>query len=380
MATLVTILITSAGRTMAQQTDSLQYNPGSPIFEKTTIGGYGEIHYSYDTESKDARVNLSRFVIFFGHSFSERISFKSELEVEDAKVAGGEEGGEVALEQAYLDFLISPSFGLRAGLFIPAIGIINETHEPPTFNGVERPYLETNLIPATWREIGVGVFGRITAVDGLSYKFSLVNGLRASGFGGSEGIREGRFEGRDANANSLAVTGKLEYVVDGLKLGGAVYYGGTSAGDTLLAKGPFGAPMTLVALDAQYNYRNFYFRGVGASIQIPDAGNINSLYGSDIGESLLGGYAEVAYDIMPHLCSGASSQLLPFVRYETFDLHSSVAAPLIRNDAYDQTYVIAGLTYKPIYNVVVKGDYTLQRNKANAGETNFVRLGIGYSF
>ncbi len=380
---LVLCLVLTSFRVNAQQSDTSEthqrYSLNS-FLEHTTIGGYGEIHYGYDTESKDARANLSRFVLFLSHSFNENITFKSEFEVEDAKVAGGEDGGEVALEQAYIDFRISPSFGIRAGLFIPAIGIINETHEPPTFNGVERPFLETKLIPATWREIGVGVFGNIVAVDGLSYKLSIVNGLQAKGFGGDEGIREGRFEGRNANANSIAVTGKLEYVNKGLKLGGAFYYGGTSAGDTALATGPFGAPVAILAADAQYNYRNLYFRGVGAVIRIPDAGKINSLYGSDIGKSQMGGYAEFAYDIMPHICSSSSSQFLPFVRYESFDLHSSVAAPLVRNDFYNQTYLIMGLTYKPVSNVVIKTDYSLERNKAKKGQTNFFRFGLGYSF
>lgn len=347
---------------------------------QTTIGGYGEIHYGYNTQSKDARVNLTRFVMFLSHSFTDNITFKSELEVEDAKVSGGEDGGEVALEQAYLDFLISQSLGIRAGLFLPAIGIINETHEPPTFNGVERPYLETKLIPATWREIGIGVFGRFVQVDGLAYKLSLVNGLQAKGFGGDTGIREGRFEGRDANENSVAVTGKLEYANEGLKLGGSFYYGGASAGDTSLASGPFGTPISMVVLDVQYNYRNLYCRGVGATIQIPDAGRINALYGSDIGELLSGYYAELAYNLMPHIYGNATAQLLPFLRYENVDLHASVAPPLVRNNAYHQTYVVMGLTYKPVNDVVVKGDYTVERNKARMGQTNFIRMGLGYNF
>ncbi len=359
---------------------SFSFHANSQTQETSTVGGYGELHYLYNTETKDARVNLPRFVLFFGHSFSEKIEFKSELEVEDAKVEGGESGGEVALEQAYLDFKFSDVTTFRAGLFLPSIGIINETHEPTTFNGVTRPYLENRLIPTTWREIGIGVLGKIPSVDGLSYKASLVNGLEAKGFGGSKGIRSGRFSGRDANANSLALTGKVEYVDMGLKLGAAFYYGGTSAGDTALATGPFGAPLSLVAVDAQYSIDNFSFRALGTTIQIPDAGAMNTLYSSDIGKNLLGGYVEVAYNLMPHFDDAATSQLSPFVRYESFDLHSSVAEPLIRNDQYNQNYVIFGLTYKPLYNVVAKLDYTLARNKAEAGETNYFMMGLGYSF
>src|SRR5215210_5411465 len=108
--------------------------------ESTTIGGYGEVHYTNATgPDTPGEVNVKRFVVFLAHSFSERVAFRSELEVEDTKIEGGEAGGEVALEQLYLDYTLSPAATLRAGLVLPPIGILNETHEPPTFNGVERP-------------------------------------------------------------------------------------------------------------------------------------------------------------------------------------------------------------------------------------------------
>ena len=105
------------------------------------------------------RPDFHRFVLLFGHSFSDRIKFWSELEVEHALVEGGEESGEVALEQAYLDFLITPAFNIRAGMMLTPVGIINERHEPPSFNGVERPFVETVIIPTTWRELGFGLTG-----------------------------------------------------------------------------------------------------------------------------------------------------------------------------------------------------------------------------
>src|SRR5207244_3752831 len=103
--------------------------------ESTTIGGYGEVHYTNATgPDTPGKVDVKRFVVFLAHNFNERVAFRSELEVEDTKVEGGEAGGEVALEQVYLDYRFSPAFTLRAGLVLPPIGIINETHEPPTFN------------------------------------------------------------------------------------------------------------------------------------------------------------------------------------------------------------------------------------------------------
>ena len=168
--------------------------------ESTTIGGYGEVHYTNATgPDTPGEVNVKRFVVFLAHSFNERVAFRSELEVEDTKVEGGEAGGEVALEQVYLDYRFSPAFTLRAGLVLPPIGIINETHEPPTFNGVERPLFDQDVIPTTWRDIGVGAVGTLSEASGLSYRVYLLNGLRAEGFTADQGIRGGRQEGKEAS-------------------------------------------------------------------------------------------------------------------------------------------------------------------------------------
>ena len=125
----------------------------------TVISGYGSVKYKYAFNSKLAEANVDRVILFVGHKFNNKISFFSELEVEDAKVAGGEAGGEIALEQAFLKFNLTKNAYLSAGLFIPRIGIINENHLPTTFNGNDRPFVERFIIPATWREIGISLFG-----------------------------------------------------------------------------------------------------------------------------------------------------------------------------------------------------------------------------
>src|SRR5574338_1179833 len=136
--------------------------------ERTTIGGYGEVHYTNPTgPDTPGEVNVARFVVYLAHTFTEKLAFRSELELEDTKLGGGEEGSEVALEQLYLDYTLSPAATIRAGLVLAPIGIINETHEPPTFNGVERPTFARNVIPSTWRDICVGVVGTLPGSSGL---------------------------------------------------------------------------------------------------------------------------------------------------------------------------------------------------------------------
>lgn len=114
------------------------------------VSGYMDAHFNKNS-GEPGRADFHRFVLLFGHSFSDRIKFWSELELEHSLVEGGEELGEVALEQAYIDLLIKPWLNVRAGMVLSPVGIVNERHEPPSFNGVERPFVETLIIPTTWR-------------------------------------------------------------------------------------------------------------------------------------------------------------------------------------------------------------------------------------
>ena len=118
------------------------------------ISGYMDFHVN-DAQHADPVLDFHRFVLLFTHSFSERVRFVSELELEHA-VVSPETDGELELEQAYIDFLLSRSFNLRAGMVLAPVGVINERHEPPVFHGVERPLVETVIIPTTWFGAGAG--------------------------------------------------------------------------------------------------------------------------------------------------------------------------------------------------------------------------------
>jgi hypothetical protein len=360
-----------AGRAAAQDADE----------ERTTIGGYGEVHFTNATgPDTPGRVNVSRFVVFLAHSFSERLAFRSELEVEDARIEGGEEGGEVALEQLYLDYTLSPAATLRAGLVLPPIGIINETHEPPTFNGVERPAFDHDVIPSTWRDIGVGMVGSIPGSSGLNYRVFLLNGLVAEGFSADEGIREGRQEGHDASFANPSVTGRLEWARPGLRIGGSFWYGGSSADDPALGSGTFDNAVALVSADARYDVGPFMFRGVVANVSISDVEEINSAFGGAVGSRIAGGYVEGAYNLLTALVPASTQRLNAFVRHERYNTQAGVPDGVTRDDALARRITTFGLSYKPVYNVVFKGDYQLRRNRAGVGEDEQLALGVGYQF
>jgi hypothetical protein len=349
--------------------------------ETTSIGGYGEVHYTNATgPNTPGEINVRRFVLYLAHSFSERLAFRSELELEDAKIEGGEAGGEVALEQLYLDYLISPAFTLRAGLVLPPVGIVNEIHEPPTFNGVDRPLFDRDVLPTTWRELGVGAVGTLPGSTGLSYRVYLVNGLKADGFDAVSGIRGGRQEGKEASFANPSLTGRLEWVRPGLRVGGSFWYGGSANQDPALGTGSFDNSVALLAADVRYDVGPFMFRGELANISIADADQINAAHGGQVGSRIAGGYVEGAYNLLSALAPASAQRLNAFLRHERYDTQADVPAGVVDDESLNRRITTFGLSYKPVYNVVFKGDYQLQRTQSGLAGGELLSLGIGYQF
>ena len=223
--------------------------------------------------------------------------------MDDAVLAGGSNGGQLAVEQVYIKFNTDPTHYFKAGLILPTIGIMNESHLPPLFNGNERTQVETNVIPTTWRDIGVGYYGTI-AESPLSYSVALLNGLSSAMFTHGSGIKNGRFQGRNATANNMAVNGALKYAEGTLKAQVTGYYGGTvgvssQQADTMgLNSGLFGTPVAIGEADIRYTNGDWSFRALGTYISIPDAEEINHAYKNNTPESEYGAYAEIGYDLL----------------------------------------------------------------------------------
>jgi hypothetical protein len=375
----------------------------TPQNNPTVISGYGQAKVQYDLRFQTGIANLTRNVLFIGHRFSNRISFFSEMELEDAKVVGGKPSGEFSMEQLFLKFNINRNNYLVAGLFIPRIGIINENHLPTTFNTNDRPFVEQLVIPSTWRELGVGVYGQIPKVPGLNYSAALVNGLNSAGFAQGTGIGGGKSEGSNASASNLAVTGSLLYYIRNFRIQASGYYGGSAGlsqkqGDSLkLDYGAFGTPVSLMEANVQYNGTNgIHFKALGCLVSIKDADRINRAYASNTPSSMYGYYAELGYNLFKPFSKLSSKSMLLFVRYEAMNLNASLPKNGIEDGLQEKQYMIAGLHFQPLKGVSVKLDYvqriTGEYNKilyvTNPYASNipfyttysFVNLGIGYSF
>ncbi|MGB2868347.1 MAG: hypothetical protein WBD36_07850 [Bacteroidota bacterium] len=362
------------------------------IQNTTTVGGYGNALYQRDFNAKIATATLERLVLFVGHRFGRGIAFFSEIEIEDAKVSGGENGGEVAVEQAYVRFNLIPNHYATAGLFIPRIGILNEDHLPTSFNGNERTQVETNIIPSTWRELGVGFYGSEPTL-GLYYSAAVVNGLNSEGFRHGSVIRGGRFEGRRASANNLAVTGAVQIHDGDFKFQLSGYYGGsvglaTQDAETLkLASGMFGTPVLLAEADAQYEVDGFSTRILGTMVTISNAFEINRAYGNNTPQQAFGAYIEAAYNVLEGMKGLEGQTLALFVRYEKLDMNQQIPSNATLDPTLRQDHVTAGLSFLPTPNVVVKADARFMHSGTPSPtptgfkpNNTFLNLGVGYSF
>jgi hypothetical protein len=345
---------------------------------KTTVGGYGELHYNEPDGSRRGMLDFHRFVLYFGHNFNEQISFRSELELEHTRIRAGEAGsGEIALEQAYLDYRVTNTFGLRAGILLPPVGLINLYHEPPTFHGVERPSVDRVIIPTTWREAGAGVYGNI-GIE-VHYQAYVVAGLKASGFNAESGLRGGRQFALESNPANPSVTGRVDYLpIAGLQLGGSFFIGGANAGvDTI------GSPtVAMWSADARFSIEQFSCKAVGVLTSVSDTETLNNKLKRNVAEKMFGYYIEGAYDFLPLLCEDSEHELFFFARFEKYNTQATTTgfAPLSQ---FNRNDIVVGITYKPTFNTAFKFDYTFLNNALNSGankNTKQLNLGVGYFF
>jgi hypothetical protein len=345
---------------------------------RTNLSGYMDFHFN-KPEFEDARLDFHRFVLLFTHAFSDRIRFVGELELEHAFVEGLEEAGEIELEQAYLDFLLTRSFNVRAGMMLMPIGIINERHEPPTYYGVERPFVDTVIVPTTWFETGAGVHGEVGR--GWRYRAFIVAPLNAAEFNAEEGIREGRQKGSEANIGRPAVTGRVEYVGYRRLTLGASGWSGRSGFEF---RPLFDVPVSLFEADARYSRRGLDLRGQFAQVWIDNAGQLNQALGLGVGvdpniaRQLRGFYLEGGHRFI----SGASfGDVGAFVRYENFDTQYRMPEGYVALPSLDRDAWVFGANYWPDPDVAVKFDYSIVRNQSSVLRApNSFNVGLGWWF
>jgi len=389
-STILFALVFSTLTFSQTKTDSIQLDPQKQInaaqrllsgnyASAVTVGAYGEMLYN-QPEGENGELDVQRLVLLFGYRFDDRTQFVTEVEFEHVE--------EVFVEQAFVNYNAAPNFNIRGGLMLVPMGIINEFHEPTTFNGTERPTLDNVVVPTTWRELGVGVTGRFNTIS-LGYQAYLFNGFKSTAsdgeggitgkLSGSSGLRGGRQKGIQSTIDSPNLSTKLDYYgIPGLRVGFSTYFGRTQAEDEIEELDGADIGIAMFGLDARYAYRNFTARGQFIHASLSDTEDYNNLTGNNLGSDLQGWYLEGAYNLLP---SGNRQKLFAFARYETYNTHAGVAGDLVENQAYDRTDITTGLTYHIAPGVVVKGDYQFRSNALDDGDvTDRLNFGIGVWF
>lgn len=371
-----------------------------------SLGGYGEMLLErFDREREDGvpsgaadRLDYLRQIVYLGYKFGDELLFNSEIEIEhagvrdEAQVAGeadlitgeveaeAELTGEVVLEFAYLDWSRRREFGVRAGMLLVPVGLINELHEPPIVLGSRRPDVENRILPTTWSANGIGIFGELPG--GLGYRAYLIEGLNGEHFSASSAIRGGRQNGSQSLATRPAVAARLDYTgTTGLLIGGSLYDGGAWQGAQPLGV-EVSSRVRLVDLHGRWQWQGLELRGLYAHGSLSDAGDLSDalgLAGNDrLGATFSGFSVEAGYDVLPRVRPGTRYGLLPYLRYERSDTQDDVPGGS-EDPANDRTTLTAGLGLKPHPNVIVKMDRQRRTDQAQTATSQW-NAAIGYLF
>jgi hypothetical protein len=290
-------------------------------------------------------------VLFFANEFTDKLRFFSEFELEHA-LAGDGKPGEVELEQAYIEYDFNDYASAKAGVFLVPIGILNETHEPPTFFGVERNGIEKEIVPSTWWEAGLAFSGR--QQSGLSYDLALHSGLAVPTQGSNAyRIRSGRQKVAQAKAEDFALTGRVRYTgVAGLELSL------TAMHQADITQGVEESSATLLEAHAIYQRGPYGLRALYAKWDIDGDGA--AALGKD---SQTGFYLEPSYSF--------NDSWSIFARYGEYD----TTAGLANSQAVEQ--LDFGVNWKLHEDVVIKADI---QNQSGSKDDDGFNIGVGYQF
>ena len=324
----------------------------------TKLGGYGELHVNMLENQANGEsfneLDLHRFVLFLQHDFNDRLRFNSELEIEHAYSGEGKPGA-VELEQAYVEYDWADRHSGKAGLFLVPVGILNETHEPPTFYGVERNPVEKNIIPTTWWEGGAAATGAFA--DAFRYDFAVHSGLFTEASDGYK-IRAGRQKGAKARFDSLASTGRVRWLgIPGLELAASIQY----QEDVTQETDPTAGSAWLATAHAAFQRKHFGLRALYADWSLDGEGPES--IGAD---RQTGWYIEPSWRF--------NQRWGVFARYNAWDNNAG------NNSDSEYTQWDVGVNYWLHPNVVFKLDYQDQSAPDGQKEMDGWNLGVGYQF
>ena len=348
-----------------------------------TLWGYGEIKYNRPTDNTSAtQIDLARAVFGIGYRFDDKTRLVSEFEVEHA-IASADDAGEMEVEQFYIDHQLTDSTHLKAGLFLIPAGLLNENHEPTNFYGVERNFVETAIIPTTWREGGLALFG--TTENGLAWDAGITTTVDLGGWDATSD------EGREsplgsvhqelqlAKASNLGTYGAINYRgIPGFVVGGSVFTSKVSQNNPDLSIAE-DSRMTLWDAHTRWTPGNWDLSAIYAKGTFSNTQALNMTFvgfPTPVPKEFFGWYTQAAYKIWQN----GSYSLSPFIRYERFNTASAYEAMPLGlgiDAAKTESVVTYGGSFYLNPNVVFKLDY---QHFEEDSSLNRLNLGLGVAF
>ncbi|SFB23578.1 Phosphate-selective porin [Collimonas sp. OK607] len=357
-------------------------SPATMLGPNTVLSSYGEVNYTRPrNDSSKSQADVARAVIGITHRFDEKTKMVAEFEWEHA-VTSASDQGESEVEQLYVEREFNNGLRAKGGLFLIPAGLLNTNHEPTAYYGVYRNFVETAIIPSTWREAGFGLSQSLD--NGLTWDTGLTTGFDLSKWDASS--TEGRVsplgsihqEGQFAKAGDLSVFGALNWRgVPGLLLGGSVFTG--KIGQKTPDFPAQDARLTVWDLHARYTPGKWDLSALYARGTISNTEALNQTFAGQptpVPSSFYGWYTQAAYQ----LWKNSDYTLTPFARYERFNTANSYAAMPpglgVATGPNEGVWTV-GANFNIGEGVVLKADY--QKFKVDTTRDRF-DLGLGYAF
>ena len=297
------------------------------------------------------------------------------------------------LEQFWLQKSFSRALNLRVGHIVVPVGLNNAHHEPLNYFTVYRPEGENTIMPSTWHQTGVSLWGR---AGDFRYEAQFLAGLNADNFTNTNWIKNGAKSPLEFDvANKYGVALRADnYTVPGLRIGLSGYYGhsignsypNNAAGVDAEYKGQ----VLIGALDFTYKGHNWIVRGQADYGYLGDAAQLKYIYNrlnskspykhsAFVSKNAYAMGIEAGYDVFSQVESlhKKEQQLYVFGRYEQYDPYASKT----KGTAYNYTAVkrfAAGVNYHPIDEVVVKAEYSKRLLKSIYNDEPSVSISVAY--
>ena len=395
---------------------------------KFSVGGYGEVAYSrnfysdnvyryskasqYKDDPSHGRFDVPHAVVYLSYDFGKGWTMSSEIEFEHTGVGSAieqefeeageweqevEKGGEVELEQFWIQKSFSRAANIRLGHLVVPVGLNNAHHEPLNYFTVYRPEGENTILPSTWHDTGISLWGR---KGSFKYQLMMVAGLDAFKFNRDGWIHAGAgssFEYKVANKYGFAI--RLDnYSLPGLRIGISGYYGNSmhnTQPHDMENEGNINKKLTgtvaIGSVDFTLNRFNWIVRGQADYGYVSDAADINTIKRTrarisnspysrmPFAKNAMALGIEAGYDVFSQIekLRADNRKLYVFGRFEKYNSYIP-SGDQQKYEFTSKTRFVGGLNYYPVPQIALKAEYSYRKLKSQYNNEPSINIGVAY--